>query len=122
MKLEDRISWLNDYSETILKLDFSYLDSEKMIDMADYALRFILDNNLRDLLILYDMTQSKMNSQVLQRLKFITKNYGYVRKRSAVLGMSGARRVFFNGIMVYTENKMRAFNTLPEAISYLVQN
>ena len=122
MDWNTRVSEFVVNGEKILKFDFSNLLGDEVVEMADFSLEFALNKNRNDLLILYDATDTQFNKAATQRLKFITKNYGYIRKKSAVLGMSGVRKVFFNGFMVYTENKMRAFKDYDAAIEYLTKD
>ncbi len=122
MDWNSRVTEFEEKGSSIIKFDFSRLHGDDVVEMANYALSYALTKNRSDLLFLYDATDAKLSSQVIQRLKFITKNYGCVRKKSAVLGISGVRKVFFNGLMMYTENKMRAFNSHDVALEYLTSD
>jgi hypothetical protein len=119
MDFIERLTWIRINDCEIFKVDMSNMDSEELVDFLDFAITHTLKLQKSDMLLLYDLTDTRLTSQSINRLKFITKRYGYLRKRSAVLGLNGPRRIIFNGVMIYTENKMKAFSNYDDAIRFL---
>jgi len=92
----------------------------------------ILDgnNNTRELiragktniLTLTDITNSYIIGEVAELLREASKLASPITKKSATVGLSAVKKIILNGINLFANSDIKAFDTIEEAKSWLVKD
>ena len=82
---------------------------------------YYYDNNIKDILVLTDLTGSFIYGDAPKYLKQSTKLGKPFVKKSAVIGLSGAKRVILNMINVFSGYQTKAFSSIEEAKDWLAK-
>jgi hypothetical protein len=117
--LTTRVTFINQGPYRILHLDLSKAKVDDVLMAIDHAKPIIASHKSGSLLILTDVSDARFNTEVGNRLKeFTAHNKPYVRA-SAVIGVSGLKKVIFDAINRFSGRNLRAFDNKHEAISWL---
>ena len=105
----------------IVFLDFSNrTEPEPDVAMLEEAHRLIASHRPGEALVLTDVSNSVFNTTTIEVLReFVNRNRPHVRA-SALVGLSAITRIIFRAVTTLTGRDIRAFETRPEAISYLL--
>ena len=111
--------------QKILYLDFSHFTlqndgieaGQKILNKAKVI---IAAQQPGSMLTLTKVERSEFDTEVVKRLqKFITHNKPYVR-RAAIVGLEGIQKSVFQALTYITQREIKAFDTVSQAKSYLV--
>ena len=106
--------------EEIFIIDYSDLDCDQAERLARQFRDFVFGSGKTDFLIVVDVTNTKVNRQLFERLKKISKEIEpYVKKR-CVVGLNGLHRTlltFYNNAL---KKGAKAVKSYEEAKNYLV--
>ena len=75
----------------------------------------------RNLLMLVDITGSYVYGEVLNEIKKAGKITKLLTSREAVVGVNGGKRILLNIVQSFTNMNLKAFDTLEEAMEWLVK-
>lgn len=110
--------------------DIAYLDYRNLKKPSDFKIKvgetlertkYYYENNIKDILVLTDLTGSFIFGDAPKYLKESTKLGKPFVKKSAVIGISGTKRVLLNMINVFSGYRTKAFSTIEEAKDWLVK-
>ncbi|MBN1779885.1 STAS/SEC14 domain-containing protein [bacterium] len=120
--MEDRIRFFEHSGKKILLLDVSGMKpGESFIRFIDSAKQVIRTKPENSLLTLFDATDSYFNNATIDMLKeFTAGNKSYVRA-SAVVGITGLKKVMLNFISKFSSRTFKQSDTREEAMDWLVQ-
>lgn len=105
---------------SILILDFSRLTIDGILNMIEEAKVVIHQAEPNSLRIISDFTDTHYDKQTADRLaEFTASNKPYV-KASAVLGITGMKKVLYNVVIKTTGRKLHLANSREEALKWLV--
>lgn len=114
-----RVIFLDDGPKRILHLNFSNAKVQDVLMAIDHAMPIIASHAPESLLILTDVSDARFDTEVGNRLKeFTSHNKPYVRA-SAVIGVTGLKKIMFDAINRFSGRNLRAFDNKHEAISWL---
>lgn len=115
----ERIKFIDHRSKNILLLDFSYCKSEEVLALIDTARQVLTMQPFDSVLTLTDVTETKFNETVVNAMKnFAKSNKPYVRA-SAVVGVTGLKRIVFDAVVKFTGRNMSLHDNRESALSWL---
>ena len=108
----------------IIYIDYRNLkdadEYEKKVEVTIERTKFYKENNINNLLVLTDLTGSIISGDVPKYLKKSTRIGRPYVKKSAVIGIVGAKKVFLNIVNVFSGYQTKAFLTIEDAKEWLV--
>lgn len=117
--LTTRVTFIDQGPLSILYLNLSKTKIEDVLTVINQAKPIISSHAPRSLLILTDVTDARFNTDVVSQMKeFTAHNKPYVRA-SAVIGVTGLKKVIFDAINRFSGRNLRSFDDKYEAISWL---
>ncbi len=120
--LRERVKFLQHQGKEILLLDFSGCSVEDACGIIDRSLPVINTRPLQSLLTLTDITDMRFDDKLSQRMKeFAAHNKPYVRA-SAVVGVTGLKKILFDAVMIFSKRKLHAFDDREKAKAWLIVN
>jgi len=111
--------------EDIIYLDYHGLkkpeDFQDKVGETIKRTKYYLENGIKDILVLTDLSDSYIYGDAPKYLKESTKMARPFVKKSAVIGISGAKRILLNMVNLFSGYETKAFQTKEEAIDWLVK-
>lgn len=118
----ERIKFLKHNGKEILLLNFAECKADEVLYTIEEAKKIIRTRPENSLLTLSDVTNARFNEDVSARMKeFTTHNKPYI-KASAVVGITGVKKIIFEAVMLFSKRKLHSFETLEQAKDWLVTN
>lgn len=116
----ERIRLLNHKGARIVFHDYSNLSGDALLATIREAASKVTTRG-SGLNILTDVSGSYATREAMDELKALArKATPYVRK-SAVIGMTGLKRILLEAVRTLTGRNIRTFNTMPEAMDWLAE-
>ncbi|WP_371802540.1 hypothetical protein [Candidatus Lokiarchaeum ossiferum] len=113
------IKFITHHEKKILHLDFAGCNSTEVSALINDAKKVIAAQPHYSLSVISDVTDMKANKEVTQMMKeFTAHNKPYV-KQSAVLGITGIKKVLYQAVIKFSNRKITLANTMEEAKEYL---
>jgi len=102
--------------------DLRLKSSEEMIDILKDASEKLSSYEKRGISTLYllDLTGVPMTEEFSHEAMRIAKKHVPFIRKSAIIGVTGIKRMFFEVYLLFTKSKMRSFQTKDAAMEYLV--
>ncbi|MHB8883249.1 MAG: hypothetical protein ACYC69_17290 [Thermodesulfovibrionales bacterium] len=114
-----RVEFVGHRGRQILFLDFSNCSVPEILRTIKEAKAVISEQPEQSLLTLSDVTDAAFNETVRIAMKeFTLHNKPYV-KAAAVVGVTGLKRIIFDGVLLFSKRKMSAFDGLDPAKDWL---
>lgn len=115
----NRIRFIQAGGKELLFLDFSGCTAGVLMSAIGEAEKIIRTHPENSLLILTDVTNARFDEHVSARMKEFTKrNKPYV-KASAVVGISGIKKIILDAVMLFSGRKIHACDTVEQAKEWL---
>jgi hypothetical protein len=118
----DRVKFIRHHEKEILFLDFSNGKTEEILKVINDAKRVISGTPKNSLLTLTDVTNAHFNEEVGQGMKELTAHNGPYVKASAVVGITGLKKIIFSAIKAFSKRNIESFDDLEQAKHWLVNN
>lgn len=117
--LDLRIQWIEYEFEKILFLDFRALADDEFILLLRKSKELIKQN--KNLRILFDVTDAKIYGNALQQAKLYAKEIQPYRKKSALIGVTGPKKILLNGILRFSGagTAVKAFDNKESALKWM---
>jgi len=116
----DRIKFIHHKGAEILLLDFSDCKADDVHPLVEQAKSVIASRPHRSLLTLANVTNTRFDDSVNQRMKdFTLHNKPYVRA-AAVVGVTGIKKIIFEAILLFSQRNMQSFDTVERARDWLI--
>ncbi len=109
-------------NELIVYFDFTKLSGVDFITMLNVSEKYITSKS--NLLIIFDVSGSTIYGEVLDEAKKFAKVIKNYRRKSALLGVLGAKKILLQSILFFSggmQSKVKAFETKEEALDWLVK-
>jgi hypothetical protein len=119
--MNNRIKLINHNGKNIIHVNYSGLGNQnekEFLQTIDEATQFMLKQG-RELLILSDFRDSSGNKNIFDKLKESSATVKPIRKKSAVLGISGVKSIFLKGVNLFSDSDLMSFNNLEDAKKWL---
>lgn len=118
----ERTRFITHKGERVLYVDFSNLqDKDEILTTIEQAKPIIAQQPEHSLLVLTCVQDTRSDGPVSQAMKeFAAHNKPYV-KASAVVGVSTVQRVILEAVRLFARRDLHAFESLPAAKEWLVE-
>lgn len=119
--MNNRIKLINHNGKNIIHVDYSGLSNrneKEFLNIINEATQFMLKQG-KDLLILSDFKDSSGNTNIYDKLKESSAIVKPIRKKSAVIGISGVKSIFLKGVNLFSDSDLMSFNNLEDAKKWL---
>lgn len=118
----ERVRFILYKGREIFLLDFSGLNLEDVYPLIERSKTMIQSRPEQSLLTLTDVTNTRFDDALTNRLKqFTAENRPYVRA-AAIVGISGLKKILLDAVMIFSKRKFHAFETIEQAKEWLVKN
>lgn len=120
--MDNRINIINHHGQDVHYMDFRKLYLKDFIAHLFTCLNYIRNYGKDDMLLLFDVTDASVFGESLSEAKKFAKEIIPFRKKSALIGVHGAKKVLLNSILMISNSgdKVKAFNSMDEALDWLV--
>lgn len=117
-----RIRFIKHKDKDILLEDFSgLLPGHEYVVLLEEARRLIHSRPEGSVLALFDASDAMFDDDVIGRMKeFTTSNKPYI-KTSAVVGITGLRRIALTAVSKFSGRDFKVFDTREEALDWLAE-
>jgi hypothetical protein len=117
----ERIRKLTHLGKEVLVVDFSGLDADAYWPVAKQAMAVIAQAAPASLLTITVLKGARFSVGTSDDIKRYSQHNRPFVKASAVVGLSALQRVIFNTVRPFLTQDIATFDTLPEALAWLVQ-
>lgn len=119
--MNSRLKIENHKGKEILYCDFSGLIMQKFIDLLHESFDYI--QTQQDLLICFNVEKASVFGEALQESKEFAKKIQPFRKKSALTGVVGSKKVLLQSILFVagSAKHVKAFDTKEQAFNWLVE-
>jgi hypothetical protein len=118
----DNACFTKEYGKEIFVLKFTYNQPEEAYPLIEECARQVRQRPEQSVLTLTLVSGVRFNTEIVNRLKDLTKgNAPYVRK-AAVVGISGIYKVVMNAINIFSKRHFKLFDSREEAVRYLLSD
>ena len=115
----ERVQFIQHKGKKLLHLNFADCKADEVLTVIDQAKAVIKTQAHQSVFTLTDVTETAFNSAVSEAMKeFVIHNKPYVAA-SAVVGVTGLKKIIYNAVMRFSGRKLTAFDTLNEAKDWL---
>ncbi len=106
----------------IVTASFSMEFQEKMEDTLAQIVEVVTPYEMRKekYLFLLDVTNVPMTKDFAGKLMQVAKEHAQLVDKSAIVGVTGIKRLFFETYLLFGNSRMQAFSGRDEAFGYLV--
>ena len=116
----DRIKFIHHKGTEILHLDFAGCKADEVPPLIEYAKPLIASRPHASVRVLTDVTNARFDDTVNQRLKeFTAHNKPYI-KASAIVGVTGIKKILFEAIILFSQRKIHAYDSAEAAKDWLI--
>jgi hypothetical protein len=117
----ERTRFVDHKGKRILLLDYSGMTSpEEEIAEIRHSIDVVAGQPRDSLLVLTDVSDARYNAASLQALKELAAHNAPFVTASAVVGITGLRRIAYQAVIVFSKRNIRAFDTREAAKDWLV--
>jgi len=113
------VSWIQYQGKQILYADYRNLKSEELM-LANLKEELKFYENATELLCLNDYRDTYISKTFMNKVSEAGKKYKHVHTRSAILGITGLKKIFLNSYAAITGDALRSFDDETKAKEYLV--
>lgn len=117
------INFIEYNGQKILFVDFSnFENTDELLEQVHKAgdkIQALVKANEKDILMFTDINNSQINSAALSKLKEVGKFGKPILRKSALIGITGAKKTLLNIVNMITKMPNKAFDTKNEALDWL---
>ena len=117
--IEERIKWINYKGKEILLDDYTNLQGD-YVEIIEALTNHLINSGKKEILLLIDLNNSYTNKAVVNAFTEAGKRVRPVVKRTAVLGITGVKKVLLNVVNKLSSIDANPFSTEEDAKDWLV--
>lgn len=116
----NRVEWINRNGKDILVVDYSELKGKELLDVFNEGKVCMIEKG-SDVLAIAIFTGAKIGGDYLSEAKKEGVKLDKMMKRTAIIGMSGLHKIFFNSLMRLTGQgyKTKLFDSIDQSLDWL---
>jgi len=118
--IEKRFKWVEYKGAEILLNDYSNLTGENFIETLQVLTEHFLKQEKKDILLLLDVRNSYSNKEIIEALNKASKRIKPFVKKSAVIGVTGVKKILLNVINKVSSLGANPFSSEEDAKEWLV--
>lgn len=109
------------YGKEIFELNFSYEDISEAVPLIEECARQIRQRPENSVLTLTTVAEGKFNTELVEKLKGLTKGNGPYVRRAAVVGITGVYKIVMTAVNIFSKREFKLCESKEEAIQYLLE-
>ena len=117
--IEKRFKWIEYKGVEILLNDYSNLTGENFIETLNILTEHFLEQKKENILLLLDIRNSYSNKEIIEALNKASKRIKPFVKKSAVIGVTGVKKILLNVINKVSSLGANPFSTEEDAKEWL---
>jgi hypothetical protein len=117
----NRIKTIQHKGKTIISLDFSNLPKEEFVKMVKEVMDFMGRQQPGSCLTLSNLANVRFEAESVKAIKELAEFDKLYVKAGALLGIEGLQKVAYASVMIFSKRKMPIFDTLEQAMDWLVE-
>jgi dihydroxyacetone kinase DhaKLM complex PTS-EIIA-like component DhaM len=116
------VNWIKENKEEILHIDLAGIkDQEILIEFVKLAATMVKAYPQSSCLVLADFTNTALGAEVMTEMKKAAKEIVSAKScKTAVLGITGLKKILYNGYVKFTGSQSKAFENKADALRYLL--
>ena len=121
---DDRVKFLMHKEKYIMYVDYTGVSGDEFKERIDIIAEFTntLETEGREILLIVDFSNSKANTQVINKLKERATNITMVRvKKTAAIGVTSVQKIFLHVFRSIGLTDVMVFNDIERAKDWLVE-
>ena len=116
------LSHIDHKGKEIIYINYSKLKGDELNNAIDSVKHYFENSNLRDVLSLTDVTDAVADRPAMAKLQDIANYCRTIEKKSALVGVTGLKKVLVDGVNMLTNRDFRSFDTVAAAKEWLVHD
>lgn len=117
-----RYEWIEYKGKKILYVDYTKCKTkEEMLELLE-EMAVVFDQSGGNVLSLTNFEGNYASKEFMERAKELSEVFRRNRKKSAVLGIHGAKKVLLQAYTLMTRDNMVPFDSREEAFEYLIRD
>ena len=118
--IEERVKWISYKGKDILYDDYTNLQGDEFVETIEALTNHLMDSGKQEILLLIDLNNSYTNKAVVNAFTEAGKKVRPVVKRTAVLGITGVKKVLLNVVNKLSSIDANPFSTEEDAKEWLI--
>ena len=118
--IEERVKWINYKEKEILYDDYTNLQGDEFVEAIKVISNHLMNSGKKDILLLIDINNSYTNKTVVNAFTEAGKRVRPIVKKTAVLGITGVKKVLLNVVNKLSSIDANPFSTEEDAKDWLV--
>ena len=120
-EMNDRIRWIEHKGKQILFSDFSDLKGEECINAVKGFEDFLVNLGKHDLLVYVDARNCDLDDVGFNVGRKVAKMVKPYIKKEAIIGITKGKDTLITLVNIFSDLGIKSFNTMDEAIDWLVE-
>lgn len=117
--IEERVKWINYKEKEILYNDYTNLQGDEFVETIIPITDYIMNLGKKEILLLIDVNNSYTNKAVVNAFTEAGKRVRPVVSKTAVLGITGVKKVLLNVVNKLSSIDANPFSTEEDAKNWL---
>ena len=116
-----KIGFIDHKGVKILLFDFAYTKkSNEVLELIQEAGLMARKRAPKSVLVVTDVTEAQYNIEVTQALKELAKGNAPYIKASAVVGVTGLKKILYDAVIRFSGRDLKLFDNRESALDWLV--
>lgn len=115
-----RMKWINYKGHEILFDDYTNVMPEQFAPLVQRITELTFQSGKKDILLIVDVRCAFANKESVNAFSESGKKSKVLIKKTAVLGITGVKKIFLNIVNKFTGLNAKPLNTMEEAKEYLI--
>jgi hypothetical protein len=116
-----RMKWINYKGHEILLDDYTNVLPDQFAPLVKRITELTFQSGKKEILLIVDVTGAFANKEAVNAFSESGKKSKILIKKTAVLGITGVKKIFLNIVNKFTNLNAKPFNTIEEAKEYLIK-
>ena len=117
---KERMKWLTYKGHEILLDDYSNLKPDVFLPLINVVTDLTFKSGKENILLIVDVSNSYANKEIIAEFNVSGKRSKSLLKKTAVLGITGVKKILLNVVNRFTGLDAKAFSSLEEAQDWLI--
>ena len=114
------MKWITYKGKEILIHDYTNLLPKQIGPLVEAVAHITFETGKKNLLVIVDISNSYGNKEDVNAFKTAGKVYRLIVKKTAVLGITGLKKILINVVSKFSKIDAKQFNSIEEAKEWLV--
>ena len=115
----ERITWVHHNGKKILRVDYSDLKGDELLDPISRVWDFYQDETPGTVLSMAIFNNTFANDSVVNAFKELTKKTKSYDRKSANVGISGIKKLFVQAVSAFSGIELKVFQEENDALDWL---